>query len=63
MNKNCSGCNKELDIVLNKYGVIDIFKSETVYSNNRCKDCFEKDFDKMSFEEQKPRFDRTLLMG
>jgi hypothetical protein len=58
---NCSGCKREMNIVYNQYNVIDIMKSESLFSGDRCKDCFEKDFDKMSFEEQIPKFGKNLL--
>lgn len=62
MNKiNCSKCDKKLDIVLNSYGVIDIMKSESVFSNDRCLKCFSEDFDSMSDEEKIPKFDSNLL--
>lgn len=45
MTNKCSACGCDLKIVLNKYGVIDIMKSDTIYSNNRCLKCFEKSFE------------------
>jgi len=43
MKTNCNKCNKEIEKI-------------EMYSENRCLECFEKDYEKMTEQEKKPNF-------
>jgi len=44
----CSKCGKEVDVL-------------ELFTENRCLECYEKDFNNLTEEEKKPVFDKSLI--